>query len=99
MLNKVLHMLIGRHVWAKASAVRRQEQVREVLSTTKDNEGIKSAGVRGEQHHNAKLTAESVRAIREAGKNNTRAAIAEQFGVSISTVYSVLSGGTWQSVE
>lgn len=54
---------------------------------------------RGEQHHEAKLTADAVRAIRiglDAGE--TKASLARRFGVSDAVIHSVAKGKTWRHV-
>ncbi len=56
---------------------------------------------RGEHHGNAKLTAEQVRAIRRdrAAHHTAFHALAERFGVSVSTVGRVLRRETWAAPE
>lgn len=54
---------------------------------------------RGERHANAKLTDETVRAIRAIGASGARHQdIADRFGVSRRAVGFVLSGKTWRHV-
>lgn len=53
-------------------------------------------GVR-ERHHNAKLTMEIARAMRNSGR--TAGALAKEYGVSSKTVSNVLSGRTWSEIS
>lgn len=52
----------------------------------------------GESSWTAKLTDERVREIRRLGRSH-RHALAQQFGVSVSTVEAVLAGKTWRHVR
>lgn len=53
---------------------------------------------RGEDRHNARLTADDVRAIRRLGGTMKDEAIAAQFGVSEGNVGHILKGRTWRHV-
>jgi hypothetical protein len=56
--------------------------------------------VTGEDHHNAKLTAEDVREIRrlyQPGSYGTPR-LAKQFGVNAKTIHLIISGRTWKEV-
>lgn len=62
--------------------------------------GRRSAGKRfrvGSASHQAKLSEQSVRLIRASEKNPDD--LAEEFGVSVSTIRSVKSGRSWGHVE
>lgn len=57
-------------------------------------------GTHGEQHPQAKLTAEKVRDMRSRRENGeSLEVLAKRFGVKISCVSTVCRGGTWKHVE
>lgn len=53
---------------------------------------------RGERHHNAIMTAELVRQLRQLAGTASHRALAGRFGISPSTVGQILSGETWREV-
>lgn len=56
--------------------------------------------LRGEQHGRARLTAEQVRAIRNRYKSGALLRhLAHDYGVSISAVWHIVNGDTWQHIE
>lgn len=50
----------------------------------------------GERHPNAKLTADAVAAIRAAHGTTGATALAEQYGVSVRTIYDIWEEKTWR---
>jgi hypothetical protein len=58
---------------------------------------------RGEEHHWAKLTAEDVREIRRQWRDEKprpmKVELAIRFGVSDSTIYGIVTGRTWKSLD
>jgi hypothetical protein len=81
--------------WANLSPEERAQrtaQARAVLSATQDK-------CKGEKHHLAKLTAENVRAMREAhAQGASFRRIARAFGVNVSTAHDAVKGKTWPHV-
>lgn len=57
--------------------------------------------MRGDKHPQRVLSAEDVRAIRadHTGKHGQGTALARKYGVAKETIYSILSGRSWASVE
>lgn len=52
----------------------------------------------GERNHNAKLTADEVRAIRELAPRASKQSLAEMYGISPITVRDIINGRTWRHV-
>lgn len=53
----------------------------------------------GENHHRAKLTADDVREIRQRGENESQRHLANEFGISQTSVYDIINGRTWTRVD
>jgi len=66
-------------------------------ATSKARMGRHHGHVRGEQHHNARLTEADVRAIRQRSDQSHRA-LSREFGVSRPTIERVIARETWRDV-
>lgn len=53
---------------------------------------------RGEKQGGSKLTADDVRIIRQLGMSETYTRLAERFGVSLSQISNIVTGGAWRHV-
>lgn len=71
-----------------------------MLGTHQDNmtdKAQKGRAVRGERHHKARLTENIVRTIRASA--DSRATLAERYGVTVVTIQHVQRRQTWKHVE
>ena len=68
------------------------------VTDNRDDAVAKGRQAKGERNGRAKLTAESVRAIRTAVEHNTLVSVAERFGVSVRAVRFIMLRETWAHI-
>ena len=67
-------------------------------SENQNDRNTHGTDMRGEQHHQAKLTEQKIRKIRDLAHTHTNAAIAKMFGVSFGQVGRIVSRKAWAHV-